>query len=170
MWNRRHRWIRRLTAGLAFAVLVVPAAAQARIVEDTGIAVSKGSRLAYGESTYRQSPGVPLGEQKARDAAAYRQSPGVPLAEQNPVVRPDDRSVRFSPQGEVPTFATRPDDRSIRFTPQGEAPVVFAAPSDGFNWSDAGIGAGIGLGAALLAFAAAAMTRRHGGRGTLAGA
>jgi hypothetical protein len=126
MWNRRHRWIRRLTGGLAFAVLVVPTAAQGRIVEDTGVVVS--------------------------------------------AARPDDRSVRFTPQGEAPVFAARPDDRSIRFTPQGEAPVVFAAPSDGFNWGDAGIGAGIGLGAALLALGAAAVTRRHGGRGTLAGA
>ncbi len=38
MWNRRHRWIRRFAAGLAFAALVVPTA-QARIVEDPGIAV-----------------------------------------------------------------------------------------------------------------------------------
>jgi hypothetical protein len=146
MWNRRHRWIRRLTGGLAFAVLVVPTAAQGRIVEDTGVVVSAA------RPDDRSVRFTPQGEAPVFAA------------------RPDDRSVRFTPQGEAPVFAARPDDRSIRFTPQGEAPVVFAAPSDGFNWGDAGIGAGIGLGAALLALGAAAVTRRHGGRGTLAGA
>ena len=152
MWNRRHRWIRRFAAGLAFAALVVPTA-QARIVEDTGIGVSSSSPVA--------------------DFKGYGYYEGTPVAVdgQNVAVRPDDRGVRFTPQPSSPqvVVSARPDDRADRFTPEAGNPQVIAAPSTGFDWSDAGIGAGSALGLMLLALGAALATRQAG-RKSLAGA
>jgi hypothetical protein len=129
MWNRRHRWIRRLAAGFAFAALAVPTA-QAKIVEDTGIGVSASS------------PSV------VADFKGYGNYQGTPVAG---------------------ATAVRPDDRVVRFVPEAGNPQVIAAPSTGFDWSDAGIGAGSALGLMLLALGAALATR-HSGRKQLAGA
>jgi hypothetical protein len=128
MWNRRHRWLRRFAAGLAFAGLVVVPTAQAHQLQ-----VSGGGSGAD-------------------------------------IVRPDDRAVRISPQPVDSTNVVRPDDRSVRFTPSGgELPQVVAAPSTGFDWGDAGIGASLAFGLMLLALGAALATR-HANRKALAGA
>jgi hypothetical protein len=193
MWNRRHRWIRRFAAGLAFAALAVPTA-QAGIVEDTGIGSSGGQQDAeYNGYGYQQSPGVPVDGQNAEyNGYGYQQSPGVPVDGQNVAVRPDDRGVRVAPGNSQIDVAVRPDDRGVRITPQPSSPqvvvsarpddradrftpeagnpqVIVAAPSTGFDWSDAGIGAGSALGLMLLALGAALATR-HVGRKSLAGA
>ena len=42
--------------------------------------------------------------------------------------------------------------------------VVTAGPDDGFNWSDAGIGASVSFGAALLLLTAVALGRRYRSR------
>ena len=57
----------------------------------------------------------------------------------------------------------RPDDRSPR-SPWLSAPTVAIAPTspsarDGFDWGDAAVGAGAGLGVALLAGGVAAAFR-----------
>ncbi|HEX2506156.1 MAG TPA: hypothetical protein VHK22_08130 [Gaiellaceae bacterium] len=139
MWNRRHRWIRRFAAGLAFAALAVPTA-QAKIVEDSGIAAESPQVVAdfkgYG---YYQGTPAPASDQ----SGIYRQSPGVPASEQAPA---------------------RPDDRSVRFTPEAGNPEVVVV-STGFDWSDAGIGAGIAVGLMLLALGAAVATRHTGQKG-----
>jgi hypothetical protein len=148
MWNRRHRWIRRLAAGLAFAALVVPTA-QAKIVDDSGIGTSGQPPVAYDGYGYQQSSGVPVDQQ----------SP--------PVVIVGDWGL--ASQADTGQVAVRPDDRSVRFTPEAGNPQVVAAPSSGFDWSDAGIGAGSAVGLMLLALGAALATR-HSGRKELAGA
>jgi hypothetical protein len=149
MWNRRHRWIRRFAAGLAFAALAVPTA-QAGIVEDTGIGVSGGQQATeYNGYGYQQSPGVPLGKQRV-------------------LVNPDDRADRITPGNPQVHVVVTPDDRADRFTPEAGNPQVVASPSSGFDWSDAGIGAGTAVGLMLLALGAALATR-HVGRKTLAG-
>jgi hypothetical protein len=144
MWNRRHRWIRRLTVGLAFAAVAVPTA-QARIAEDSGIPVS-GREVVADFKGYGYYEGTPTG---ASDGQAYRQSPGVPMSKQNPSVAPDDRADRV--------------------TPEPGNPQIVAAPATGFDWSDAGIGAGTAVGLMLLALGAALATRRVGDK-SLAGA
>jgi hypothetical protein len=152
MWNRRHRWIRRFAAGLAFAALVVPTA-QAKIVEDTGIAVSSSSPAADFKG-YGYYEGTPVGSEG-----------------QSAAVRPDDRAVRFTPQAsnQPVIVSVSPDDRADRFTPAAGNPQLVAAPSTGFDWSDAGIGAGSALGLMLLALGAALATRQMS-RKSLAGA
>ena len=46
--------------------------------------------------------------------------------------------------------------------PPTEAPVVVVDPNEGFDWADAGLGAGTAVGIALLGGAAAAvLTRRR---------
>ena len=143
MWNRRHRWIGRLAVGLAFAAVAVPTA-QARIVEDSGIAV-QGREVVADFKGYGYYKGTPTG---ASEGHLYRQSPGVPLSEQSPSVLPDDRAVRVTEPGN---------------------PQLVAVPATGFDWSDAGIGAGTAVGVLLLALGAALATR-HVGRKSLAGA
>jgi hypothetical protein len=185
MWNRRHRWLRRLAAGFAFAGLVVPAAAQAHHLEISGGSGS-GSFVKYDGYGYRQSPGVPLDQQVADsgirffDGGAYVSQPqvvdsgirffdrGQYVAETS--IRPDDRAVRITPQPVDATNVARPDDRGERLSPSdGELPQVVAEPSTGFDWSDAGIGAGMAVGLMLLALGAALATR-HASRKSLAGA
>lgn len=117
---------------------------------------------------------------------------GVGLGSQVTSVRPDDRAVRGAPQSTDVTAVVRPDDRAARFSPQTgseglvlrrdpgaavdspgavvENPVVAtpATGGQGFDWSDAGIGAAIMLGFLLLATGAAAAGRQS--RKSLAGA
>jgi hypothetical protein len=155
MWNRRHRWLRRLAAGLAFAGLVVVPTAQAHHLQVSGGGSS--SQLGF-TSDVAVRP----------DDRAVRISPQP--VDSTSVVRPDDRAVRVSPQPVDSTNVVRPDDRGVRFTPSGgELPQVVAEPSTGFDWGDAGIGAGTALGLMLLALGAALATR-HANRKALAGA
>ena len=84
--------------------------------------------------------------------------------------RPDDRAGMIGvgsvtvPAQVVPASATRPDDRA-----DARGPGIFAAgpttiliASDGFDWSDAGIGLAGGLGLALVAVGLLArVTHRH---------
>jgi hypothetical protein len=177
MWNRRYRWIRRLTAGLAFAAIVAPSA-QARIAgnEWGGVGVDGQAATAYNGYGYQHSPGVPVDQQTRvlvvrPDDRAVRVSPQP--VDGTLAVRPDDRAVRVSPQPVDGTLAVRPDDRAVRFTPAPsglvQAPQLVAQPSNGFDWGDAGVGAGVLLGLMLLGLGAGLITR-HGGRKALAGA
>jgi hypothetical protein len=170
MWNRRHRWLRRLAAGFAFAGLVVPTAAQAYQPQVSGGSGS-GSSTEYNGYGYQHGIGVPLAQQTS-DVAVRPDDRAVrinPQPVESTVVRPDDRAVRVSPQP-IESTVVRPDDRSVRFTPSGgELPQVVAAPSTGFDWSDAGIGAGLAFGLMLLALGAALATR-HASKKALAGA
>jgi hypothetical protein len=168
MWNRRHRWLRRFAAGLAFAGLVVVPTAQAHHLQISGggsgdVAVRPDDRAV------RISPQAVDSTSVVRpDDRAVRISPQ-PVSAAD-VVRPDDRAVRISPQPVDSTNVVRPDDRGVRFTPSGgELPQVVAAPSTGFDWGDAGIGAGTALGLMLLALGAALATRLAN-RKALAGA
>jgi hypothetical protein len=171
MWNRRHRWLRRLAAGFAFAGLVVPTAAQAYQPQISGGSGS-GSSGEYNGYGYQQSPGVPLADQNSR--IEWVVDNGYVLKDgmwvQAAATRPDDRAARITPQPIDSTNLVRPDDRSVRFTPSGgELPQVVAAPSTGFDWGDAGIGAATVFGLMLLALGAVLATR-HATRKALAGA
>lgn len=165
MWNRRHRWIRRFAAGLAFAALVVPTA-QAKIVEDSGIGASSQAQAGYDGYGYQHGTGLPEAQQSLvrPDDRATRPAP----ATQVEVVRPDDRAVRVVGQPSDATVAVRPDDRADRFVPQGEQPQFVSAPSSDFSWSDAGIGAGITVALMLMLLGAGLLARTS--RKSLAGA
>jgi hypothetical protein len=173
MWNRRHRWLRRLAAGFAFAAIAVPSA-QAHPILAGGNGSDGQAATSYDGYGYIHSSGVPLADQQGvsdvgvrPDDRAVRISPQP--VDSTSVVRPDDRAVRISPQP-VESTVVRPDDRGVRFTPSGgELPQVVAEPSTGFDWSDAGIGAGAVFGLMLLALGALLATR-HANKKALAGA
>lgn len=92
--------------------------------------------------------------------------------------RPDDRAgARITAtslvQANDVAHHVRPDDRSgvrgVGAIQAPEQPVSAPAAGDGFNWGDAGVGAGSILGALLLA-GAAMLTLRRGRTGQPAGA
>jgi hypothetical protein len=77
-------------------------------------------------------------------------------------VRPDDRAVRPGPNVE-PTIGSEYNQYAYRRAlPQdyGVRTIQVVSKADGFDWSDAGIGAGSLFGALLLA-AGAALAARH---------
>ena len=173
MWNRRHRWLRRFAAGLAFAGLVVPTA-QAHPLgvsgdRPGGEPITSDVAVRPDDRAVRISPQAIDSTKVVRpDDRAVRISPQP--VDSTSVVRPDDRAVRVSPQPVDSTNVVRPDDRGVRFTPSGgELPQVVAEPSTGFDWGDAGIGAGLAFGLMLLTLGAALATR-HANRKALAGA
>jgi hypothetical protein len=86
--------------------------------------------------------------------------------------RPDDRAVgpRSEPATTVVSPAEfghiRPDDRAVGSRSTGvsvpvSTPVVVRVTRPGFDWGDAGVGAGAGAGFVLLAFGATLLVR-HG--------
>jgi len=66
MWNRRHRWLRRMATTLAFAALTVPTA-QARIATNEGVPPRPGA----GNATISPQP--------AGDSFVPRRDPGAVL-------------------------------------------------------------------------------------------
>jgi hypothetical protein len=86
---------------------------------------------------------------------------GVQVSEELLPVRADDKVLNLEPtvRAEHNQFAYRralPSD-------YGAQPVQIASRSDGVDWSDAGIGAGLAFGLILLATGAIVATRqRHG--------
>lgn len=159
MRNRRHRWIRRIAMSFAFAAIAAPTA-QAKIAYDSGVG---------------------LGSQVTSVRPDDRAVRGVPQSDVTAVVRPDDRAARFSPQTGSEGLNLWRDPAAVVPGNEGlvlrrdpgavvENPVVAvpATGSQGFDWSDAGIGAAIMLGFLLLATGAAAAGRQS--RKSLAGA
>ena len=161
MWQwRRNRRIRRFVVALAVAAVMAPAA-QARVDE----------------------PGTSDGVAAVRpDDLALR--PGPTSSVEQLALRPDDLALRPGPTVSVDLVAVRPDDLALRpgthiqatvggeynefayrrALPQdyGVRTIQIAGRSDGFDWSDAGIGAGSLFGALLLVSGAALLTRHVG--------
>ncbi len=70
--------------------------------------------------------------------------------------RPDDRAEARGPGALVASSAIRPDDQAGTRGPGSIPPVVVAAgaSADGFDWTDAGVGAVGAFGLALLVLGA----------------
>jgi hypothetical protein len=133
---RRKNWIiKRIALGFAVAALVAPAAAQARVDEGINGQPNKASELV-----------VKVGPS------------GMPAAGLNDYLSARDgiEVVRTQPRNTVSA-----DIENVRLNPRGSGSVVEASPT--FDWSDAGIGAGLAM-ALLLAGAAAFVGTRHLGR------
>lgn len=158
MRNRRKKWIlRRLVLGFAVAAIAAPVA-QAR-VEDSA-QLQKPAYIPwvtdFGGSVSTSSAAVelPNGLAIRPDDRAVR---GVATRERLPV-RGDDKVLNLDPTvgAEYNQFTYRralPED-------YGAQPVQIASRADGFDWSDAGIGAGLAFGLILLV-AAATLSTRH---------
>jgi hypothetical protein len=154
---RRRNWIlKRIVLGLAVTALVAPGAANAR-VDEGGIGqpnsvaeVSKGSNY------------VPFVTDFPKYEVKVEQTPsaGVPHAGLNDYLLARDGVEYIRGQSR---FDVRPGDRieNVRLQPRTvSTPQVVSSP--GFDWRDAGIGAGLALGLALLAAAALRATRHLG--------
>jgi hypothetical protein len=160
MRNRRKNWLlRRLVLGFAVAAIAAPVA-QARL--DEGVTLPNGSVV---------------GQPVRPDDRAVR---GVEATDGQLAVRPDDRAVR-GVQATDELLPVRADDKVLNLDPAvgaeynqftyrralptdyGIQPVQIASKGDGFDWSDAGIGAGLAFGLMLLA-AGAMIGTRHIGR------
>jgi hypothetical protein len=173
MWNRKHRrMVKRLVLSLAVFAALAPAA-EARVDEIANITKASGQRTDDLGNFYSDTSRLPVkvvSTQVTRpDDRAARFSPSDVSTQ---VTRPDDRAARFSTDAiGTDLVSTRPDDRALRpmlepatdwlgrpaavILPEGPkwdgkgSDVVVAG--DGFDWSDAGIGAATLFGALLLA-------------------
>jgi hypothetical protein len=166
----------RILGGIAAAIAALAFAAPAAHADDwyNGL---ESAIVRPDDRAEARGPGATGAEIVARpDDRAVRISPGVVVT----AVRPDDRAVRVSPGVET---AVRPDDRAVRVSPVGSVEPV-ALPDDragvrgpgaapeptpahivlspgGFDWTDAGIGAGMALGLILLGSGMLLVARRH---------
>jgi hypothetical protein len=183
MKNRRRKTIKGLILALAIAALVAPAANGQIYLRKTGTEVSPGysaqalkamnarwSKLAdYSQHSYTPQALQAMNQRWTSRAASYR------------VVHADDRGgfrgvapsigssdyvdrqlANLQAKAALVAQAFHVDDRAgIRGPGPVETPVV-SSHGDGFDWTDAGIGASIAAAAAALLGAALLMTRRRG--------
>jgi hypothetical protein len=159
MWKKNHRMIKRLALSLAAVATLAPTA-QAR-VDEIGTVKTNGEQA------------IVRPDDRA-ERFALKHSIG------QVAIRPDDRADRFTGTDAIGLVATRPDDRALRpmLEPatdylgrpaavvlregpkwDGNKPSEVVVAGDGFDWSDAGIGAGTLFGAMLLAGAAVLLAR-----------
>jgi hypothetical protein len=152
--RRRTRLLRRLVLGFAVAAIAAPVA-QARL--DEGGQSQKPVFIPW-VTDFGGSVSSPSDVAVRPDDKAVR---GVPATTERLPVRADDKVLNLDPTvgAEYNQFTYRralPED-------YGAQPVQIVSKADGFDWSDAGIGAGLAFGLMLLA-AGAAVGTRHIGR------
>jgi hypothetical protein len=159
MWKKNHRMIKRLALSLAAVATLAPTA-QAR-VDEIGTVKTNGEQA------------IVRPDDRA-ERFALKHSIG------QVAIRPDDRADRFTGTDAIGLVATRPDDRALRpmLEPatdylgrpaavvlregpkwDGNKPSEVVVAGEGFDWRDAGIGAGTLFGAMLLAGAAVLLAR-----------
>ena len=143
---RKHFRLKKIALGLAFAALVVAPTAQARVALVDGhaapISYTAVDRQPIASEISVQS-GVPQlqveGLRWQAMAKAYENSPGITAA---------GAALSNAKHNAYPVS------------------VVQATTSDGFNWSDAGVGASVAFGAALMLLLAVVLGRRFRSRPT----
>jgi hypothetical protein len=184
MRNRRRRWFLR-RAALAFAVAAVAApTAQARIIEDSGVyeggaaALPDESKIRPGASVASSIPDestIRPSTTQAREVSGLARRP---LPDES-LIRPSNvaGSSMVWPTADAlrpfvgPSTTAHITDESLVRHGRIQAPVTtpVATSSDGFDWGDAGIGAGLALIVGLCG-GLAAFALMSGRRETLAGA
>jgi hypothetical protein len=157
-WKRN--WIvKRMVLGFAVAALIVPAAAQARL--DSGIGMPNSANQVKGDVFVPFATDFPRYEWTSNVSSVNTATPiGLPNAGLNDYLKARDgiEIARLQPRTEV-----RAGDliENVRLEPRSvSTPQVVSSP--GFDWSDAGIGAGLALGLVLAAGAAYIATRHMG--------
>jgi hypothetical protein len=143
---RKHFRLKKIALGLAFAALVVAPTAQARVVLLDGHAAPVSYTAVAHQpiaSEISVQSGVPQlqveGLRWQAMAKAYENSPGITAA---------GAALSNAKHSAYPVS------------------VVQTTTSDGFNWSDAGIGASVAFGAALMLLLAVVLGRRFRSRPT----
>ena len=161
-WKKN--WIvKRMVLGFAVAALIVPAAAQAR-VDPSGVGMPNPAHEVKGDVFVPFVTDFPKYEWTSNVSSVNTATPiGLPSAGLNDYLKARDgiEIARLQPRTEV-----RAGDliENVRLAPRTvSTPVVVSSP--GFDWSDAGIGAGLAL-ALVLAAGAAYIATRHMGRST----
>ena len=157
---KRNWMIKRMVLGFAVAALVVPAVAQARV--DSGIGMPNPANQVKGDVYVPFVTDFPKYEWTSSVSNVSAGTPvGLPSVGLNDYLKVRDgiEVVRLQPRNEV-----RSGDliENVRLAPRSvSTPQVVSSP--GFDWSDAGIGAGLAL-ALVLAGGAAFIATRHMGR------
>ena len=157
---KRNWMIKRMVLGFAVAALVVPAVAQARV--DSGIGMPNPANQVKGDVYVPFVTDFPKYEWTSNVSNVSAGTPvGLPSVGLNDYLKVRDgiEVVRLQPRNEV-----RSGDliENVRLAPRSvSTPQVVSSP--GFDWSDAGIGAGLAL-ALVLAGGAAFIATRHMGR------
>jgi hypothetical protein len=138
---RKHFRLKKIALGLAFAAVVVPTA-QARVVIDGYTAPASSAAVTNHPIASEISVQSPVSQLQVEGlrwtamAKQYENQPGITAA-----------------------GAALSNARHDAYS----APVIQTqtATSDGFNWSDAGVGALVAFGAALMLVTAFVLSRRH---------
>ena len=154
---RRRNWIlKRIVLGFAVAALVVPGTAMARVDEGGAGQPNSVAEVSKGSGYVPFVTDFP----KYEVNVAQTPSAGVPHAGLNDYLLARDgiEVVRLNPRSNL-----RNSDmiEKVRVAPR-EVSTPQAVASPGFDWGDAGIGAGLAIGLALLAAAALRATRHLG--------
>ena len=143
---RKHFRLKKIALGLAFAALIVAPTAQARValVDGHAAPISYTAVAHPIASEISVQSGVPQlqveGLRWQAMAKAYENSPGITAA-----------GAALS---------------NAKHTAYPVSVVQATTTSDGFNWSDAGIGASVAFGAALMLLLAVVLGRRFRSRPT----
>jgi hypothetical protein len=165
MFRKRNRIFKRLVLGFAVAALVVPSAAIAAVDEggagQQGTSVKAHDYFAHHAlpSNYAASAvsieNVRLNPRGSSSTVSIEDVRLNPRGSSSTVSIED---VRLNPRGSTSTVTG--DIENVRLNPRTvSAPEVVSA---GFDWGDAGIGAGISLGLVLVGGAALYATRQAG--------
>jgi hypothetical protein len=160
MKQRRKRILKGLALAFATAVVVVPTAG-ARVHP---YVASSSNSTGYSPQALRalelRSEGmnqryVQFATTRPDDRAGIRGS-------SSEAIIPDAFSREVTKSASESTAIKHADDRAgIRGPGFVPTPVLVSAPSNGFDWGDAGIGAGTVLASALVLLGSVAMTRRN---------
>jgi hypothetical protein len=160
MFRKRNRILRRLVLGFAVAALVVPSAAMARVDEGVAGQPNSISELSKG-SVASESNGFVAGVTDFPSKSQVKAGDyGMPRAMPSDYALQRGDAIEIARTHERNTV--RPGDliENVRLQPRSvSTPQVV---STGFDWGDAGIGAGILLGLVLVGGAAFYATRQVG--------
>jgi hypothetical protein len=131
----------KLILAVAVAAIAAPTAAAGT---DSGTGIPAGRDAV--------APAAPLVSEKTAGLWQARQSAAPLVSEKTAGLFP-------APQSSTPLVSEKTD--GLWRNPQPSTPV-FASPGSGFDWSDAGVGAGVMLASLLAASAGAFAIRRRG--------
>lgn len=162
MIRKHFKFRRRLFVGIAFAALVAPAAAQAQsgvFVDGGPVPVSNVTVSSYQPSYLRyHEVGVPVAQgPQARSERSQSVATITPL--QADGLRWQAMAATYERM--QPSIAISERSNGVQGPDPSLVPQLAASTSNGFDWTDAGVGASTVFGAALLLGIALLFTRRH---------
>ncbi len=158
--RRRTRVLRRLALGLAVAVVAVPSA-QAQIHEREGLDAGGANAKSVTDYPSDAAAAAIQGNGSVRSITDYPSDVAAAAARSYGPLFQGQASADIS----VPAARAWPGV-SPTFVPYEPAPTAVVSSPGGFDWGDAGIGAGMLLAFTLLGAGALVATRHVGGHAT----